>query len=115
MGKAWFQSWQETSPDPVVLRERKLTELARVSSLALHYMYLRVAQAHVKTAPLRKRISQAEVVIAQLTRQLGKLDITLADGELFARDFILTEDEPVTDSLPVFAGKERWQEWTRSQ
>ncbi len=33
--------------------------------------------------------------------------------ELFGRDFILTHDEPVTDSLPVFAGKERWQEWTR--
>jgi SAM-dependent methyltransferase len=33
--------------------------------------------------------------------------------ELFTRDFILTQDEPLSDSLPVFAGKERWQEWTR--
>lgn len=31
--------------------------------------------------------------------------------ELFGRDFILTHDEPVGDSLPVFVGKERWQEW----
>jgi hypothetical protein len=36
-------------------------------------------------------------------------------GELFKRDFVLTGDEPVTGSLPVFAGKERWQEWTRVQ
>lgn len=40
---------------------------------------------------------------------------TTQAAELFARDFILTQDEPVTDSLPVFAGKERWQEWTRAQ
>ena len=33
--------------------------------------------------------------------------------ELFARDFTLTHEESVRDSLPVFAGKERWQEWTR--
>lgn len=40
---------------------------------------------------------------------------TTQAAELFGRDFILTKDEPVTDSLPVFAGKERWQEWTRAQ
>jgi hypothetical protein len=34
--------------------------------------------------------------------------------KLFGRDFVLTCDEKVTDSLPVFAGKEGWQEWTRS-
>ena len=34
--------------------------------------------------------------------------------ELFERDFILTQDDSVSDSLPVFAGKERWQEWTRT-
>ena len=38
---------------------------------------------------------------------------TAQADELFGRDFILTQDEPVNDSLPVFAGKERWQEWTR--
>ncbi len=40
---------------------------------------------------------------------------TAQADELFGRYFILTQDEPVRDSLPVFAGKERWQEWTRSQ
>lgn len=40
---------------------------------------------------------------------------TTQAAELFGRDFILTQDEPVTDSLLVFAGKERWQEWTRPQ
>ncbi len=35
--------------------------------------------------------------------------------ELFGRKFILTQDEPVGDSLPVFAGKEHWQEWTHAQ
>jgi SAM-dependent methyltransferase len=32
---------------------------------------------------------------------------------LFGRDFKCAEDEPISDSLPVFAGMERWQEWTR--
>ncbi len=41
--------------------------------------------------------------------------LTEAQGdELFARDFTLTQEESVRDSLPVFAGKERWQEWTRA-
>ncbi|HTL67038.1 MAG TPA: methyltransferase domain-containing protein [Lacunisphaera sp.] len=34
--------------------------------------------------------------------------------ELFARYFLLGKDEPVTDSLPLFAGRERWQEWHRT-
>lgn len=34
--------------------------------------------------------------------------------ELFARYFILGRNEPVRDSLPVFAGHERWQEWHRT-
>ena len=38
---------------------------------------------------------------------------TAQADELFAGDFILTRDEPMSDSLPVFAGKEHWQEWTR--
>jgi ATP-binding cassette, subfamily F, member 3 len=44
------------------------------------------ADKRVETAPLRQRVSKAELEIAQLTRQLQKLDTTLADGELFARD-----------------------------
>jgi hypothetical protein len=40
---------------------------------------------------------------------------TAQAAELFGHDFILTQDQPVSDSLPVFAGKERWQEWTRAQ
>jgi ATP-binding cassette subfamily F protein 3 len=31
-------------------------------------------------------VSKAETTLAQLTRQLGRLDATLADGDLFARD-----------------------------
>ena len=34
--------------------------------------------------------------------------------ELFARYFLLGKDAMVTDSLPVFAGRERWQEWHRT-
>lgn len=34
--------------------------------------------------------------------------------ELFARHFLLGKDIPVTDSLPLFAGRERWQEWIRT-
>ncbi len=34
--------------------------------------------------------------------------------ELFGRHFILLKDVPVQDSVPVFAGRERWQEWRRT-
>ena len=34
--------------------------------------------------------------------------------ELFARNFLLTRDHPVNDSLPVFVGHERWQERRRT-
>lgn len=34
--------------------------------------------------------------------------------ELFAHYFLLTRDLPVADSLPVFAGRERWQEQRRT-
>jgi SAM-dependent methyltransferase len=33
--------------------------------------------------------------------------------ELFAADFELIRSEPVSDSLPLFSGMERWQEWQR--
>jgi hypothetical protein len=32
---------------------------------------------------------------------------------LLSPDFELIEDEPVTDSIPVFAGRERWMTWRR--
>lgn len=32
---------------------------------------------------------------------------------LLSRDFERIEDAPITDSMPVFAGKERWQLWRR--
>jgi ATP-binding cassette subfamily F protein 3 len=44
------------------------------------------AEKRVETAPLRQRVVKAEIDIANLTRQLRKLDTTLADGDLFARD-----------------------------
>jgi Thiopurine S-methyltransferase (TPMT) len=31
--------------------------------------------------------------------------------QLFGQNFVLTHDEPVFDSLPIFAGREHWQEW----
>lgn len=34
--------------------------------------------------------------------------------ELFSRYFLLVRDVAVSDSLPVFAGRERWQEWHRT-
>ena len=33
--------------------------------------------------------------------------------ELLGKDFDLGRTEPVSDSLPLFAGRERWQEWRR--
>ena len=34
-------------------------------------------------------------------------------AELLAPHFVLIEDTPVDDSIPVFAGRERWQVWQR--
>jgi SAM-dependent methyltransferase len=33
--------------------------------------------------------------------------------ELFQKNFQLVRSEPMTDSLPLFSGMERWQEWQR--
>jgi ATP-binding cassette subfamily F protein 3 len=44
------------------------------------------AGKRTETAPLRKRVAKAEAELAQLTRQLHRLDSTLAEGDLFARD-----------------------------
>jgi hypothetical protein len=34
--------------------------------------------------------------------------------ELFERYFLLVKDDPATGSVPMFAGRERWQEWRRT-
>jgi len=69
------------------------------------------ADKRVETAPLRKRISQAEVVIAQLTRQLGKLDTTLSDGGLFAREPARAADLSKTRANVVAALAKAEEEW----
>src|SRR5437667_9263305 len=35
-------------------------------------------------------------------------------GALLGKHFDRTTDAPVTDSIPIFAGKERWQIWSRT-
>jgi hypothetical protein len=40
------------------------------------------------------------------------LTVAVADN-LLGNDFQLSHTEAITDSLPVFQGKEHWQEWTR--
>jgi SAM-dependent methyltransferase len=40
--------------------------------------------------------------------------LTKEDAQvLFSKHFIRVADEPVADSLPLFAGRERWQVWRR--
>jgi ATP-binding cassette subfamily F protein 3 len=69
------------------------------------------ADKRAETAPLRKRISQAETVIAQLTRQLAKLDVTLADGALFASDPARAAELSKTRAQVVAAIAKAEQEW----
>ena len=69
------------------------------------------AGKRAETAPLRKRISQAEVAIAQLTRQLHKLDATLADGGLFARDPARAAELSKTRANVVEALAKAEEEW----
>jgi ATP-binding cassette subfamily F protein 3 len=69
------------------------------------------ADKRVETAPLRKRISHAETVIAQLTRQLHKLDVTLADGTLFASDPGRAAELSKTRARVVAAIAKAEEEW----
>ena len=69
------------------------------------------AGKRAETAPLRKRISQAEVAIAQLTRQLHKLDATLSDGELFAREPARAAELAKTRANVVAAIQKAEEEW----
>jgi ATP-binding cassette subfamily F protein 3 len=44
------------------------------------------AARRAEAKPLRERVTRAEAEIARLAREIEKLDVTLADGALFARD-----------------------------
>lgn len=39
----------------------------------------------------------------------------LPDAGIFAGKLMCIVDEPVTDSLPLFAGRERWQVWQKAR
>ncbi len=69
------------------------------------------AEKRAQTAPLRQRVTKAETEIAQLTRQLHKLDATLADGELFARDPARAADLAKTRARVVAALAVAEEEW----
>jgi ATP-binding cassette, subfamily F, member 3 len=69
------------------------------------------AGKRAETAPLRKRVSQAETAIAQLTRQLHKLDATLANGALFAREPVRAAELSKTRAQVVAAIAKAEEEW----
>ncbi len=69
------------------------------------------AEKRAQTAPLRQRVAKAETEIAQLTRQLRKLDVTLADGDLFARDPARAADLSKTRANVVAAIAAAEEEW----
>jgi len=69
------------------------------------------AEKREETAPLRKRVTKAEVEIAQLTRQLHKLDVTLADGGLFAREPARAAELAKTRANVVAALAKAEEEW----
>jgi ATP-binding cassette, subfamily F, member 3 len=69
------------------------------------------ADKRAETGPLRKRITKAEIEIAQLTRQLKKLDATLADGNLFAREPARAAELSKTRANVVAAIAKAEEEW----
>jgi ATP-binding cassette, subfamily F, member 3 len=69
------------------------------------------ADRRAETAPLRKRVSQVEAEIAQLTRRLHKLDATLADGGVFARDPAKAAKLAKTRTQIVAAIEKAEEEW----
>ena len=60
---------------------------------------------------MRKRVTKAETELAQLTRQLHKLDATLADGTLFARDPARAAELSKTRANVVAAIAKAEEEW----
>jgi len=69
------------------------------------------AEKRAETAPLRKRVTKAETELAHLTRQLHKLDATLADGDLFARDPVRAAELAKTRARVVDAIAKAEEEW----
>ena len=69
------------------------------------------AEKRAETAPLRKRVTKAETELAQLTRQLHKLDATLSDGDLFARDPACAAELSKTRASVVAAIARAEEEW----
>ncbi len=69
------------------------------------------ADKRAETAPLRKRVSKAETDLTNLTRQLRKLDTTLVDGELFARDPARAAELSKTRANVVAAIAKAEEEW----
>jgi ATP-binding cassette, subfamily F, member 3 len=69
------------------------------------------ADKRAETAPLRKRVSKAEAELAQLARQLRKLDLTLSDGDLFARDPARAAELSKTRASVVAAITRAEEEW----
>ena len=90
-------------PDPVAAKSAPRPAAAEARRAA--------AMKRAETAPLRKRVSQAEVAIAQLTRQLHKLDVTLADGQLFAREPARAAELAKTRAQVVDAIAKAEEEW----
>jgi ATP-binding cassette, subfamily F, member 3 len=69
------------------------------------------AEKRAETAPLRKRVSKAEAELAQLMQQLRRLDQTLSDGDLFARDPALAAELSKTRANVVAAIARTEEEW----
>jgi ATP-binding cassette subfamily F protein 3 len=44
------------------------------------------ARLRIELAPLRQRIAQADAAVKRLTEEIARIDVTLADAGLFARD-----------------------------
>ena len=65
---------------------------------------------------LREAITLAEKLVVLTKRAKGDYPITQDQlDELLGSSFERVEDNPVEDSLPLYAGKERWQIWRRKK
>ncbi len=69
------------------------------------------AEKRAQIAPLRQRVAKAERDIAQLNRKLQELDVTLADGDLFARDPARAAEVSKTRAGVVAAIAAAEEEW----
>ncbi|WP_371324451.1 methyltransferase domain-containing protein [Dechloromonas sp. ZY10] len=100
-----FFQWQSETPLDLIYERAFLCALPRK-------LWADWAQRVAELLPAGARLAGYFFVCEQLKGPPFGIEAAQL-AELLAPHFICLEDRPVADSIPVFAGRERWQVWQR--